>query len=274
MKQDEKITLAICTRDRVSETFGLLQSLRNQTYKNWDLVLIEESWNDRPIDSYEFMTKIKLQLLGEGHKITQQKTLTKENIGKARNQSVDLAETDLVVRIDDDSICNADYLQKLVQGITKDDNIGAFSGVVPNLGAPPTVRNTEKVGDVFNRIDFDEQGNMTYVGDDGGFMYNPNKVLPAHHLRSSFIFRKDLYDKAGKHPLHLGKTGFREESSLTMRMRFKGCDLGVDTSAIAWHLRTASGGVRYPDYAQQVGLCDEMWRRNMKRYFKKYGWRL
>ena len=270
----EKISICICSKDRVSELSLLLQSLRNQTYKNWDLVLVEESHQDRPIDFYEFITKIKLQLLREGHKITQKTTLTKNDIGKARNQATALAETDLVVRIDDDSICEADYLERLYNIISKNDKAGAVSGIVPSLGQAPVVRNLDCVGKIFNRIDFDEQGNMTYVGDDGGCEYTPDAVLPAHHLRSSFIFRKDVHDKVGKHPTEFGKTGFREESDLTMRMRFKGYDLFTDTAAKAWHLRTQSGGVRYQDYSQQVGLCDEMWRRKMRRWFKKYGWRV
>ena len=136
----------------------------------------------------------------------------------------------------------------------------------------------EKIADEATKINKNVlilgEGWKTYVGDDGGCEYTPDAVLPAHHLRSSFIFRKDVHDKVGKHPTEFGKTGFREESDLTMRMRFKGYDLFTDTAAKAWHLRTQSGGVRYQDYSQQVGLCDEMWRRKMRRWFKKYGWRV
>jgi hypothetical protein len=84
-------------------------------------------------------------------------------------------------------------------------------------------------------------------------------------LRSSWIFRRELYDE---HKIEferaLSPTGFREETIWSLRALMAGYKLFVDTGAICWHLACPSGGVKSADYAQRVASDDMYLRRWIK----------
>ena len=276
--KNERISLQICTRDRHTEILALLESLRHQTFTSWDLVLCDGSKfpQGHPMQGQpnlfvntkfgrDMITRLKL----EGHGV---QILVDDGAGvcEARNKCImeDLWQNELICRIDDDSICAEDYLEKLYNIIIKDEKIGGVSGIVPIFGDPGMERNINIVGPVMSRIDFNDEGDITYLGDDAGSPFNENKILPTHHLRSSFMFRRSAALKAGMFPLGLGPTGFREESKFSVRLLMLGYKLFVDTSAICWHNVCPSGGVRAPDYGQKVQFGDLQFRKWFKHMVK------
>jgi len=269
----DRVSIHVCIKDRATEPALLLESLRKQTFQDWDLVIVDDS---RPIpiaQSHQFMTDIINRLKTENHNVIYSGQQVPLGVCQARNfaHQVDDTGNPITCRIDDDSICEPDYLERLVKILNKNKNIGAVGGVVPTYGAPPIHRNPKVLNGIFNKLEYDKEGNIKYLADDGGFLYNPNKVLPSHHLRSSFMYYSNLWKKVGGYPLNLGTVGFREETIFSMKLKELGWNMLTDTGAIAWHLRCPSGGCRSPDYMNQVKLADEVFKKWAKRLYKLRG---
>jgi len=290
-----RVSLQICTKDRHTEVAMLLESLRHQTFTSWDLVLCDGSKfpNGHPnagqpnlFANTKFGHDMIIRLKMEGHGV---QVIIDDGSGvvEARNMCItkDVFENNLLIRLDDDSIVDEQYLERIYNIITKGlvkekkgyrlpnkgeepdvkpEKIGGVSGVVPTFGAADFKRNVDCVGEVMSKIEFDDNGNITVLGDDAGYLYNEARLLPTHHLRSSFIFRRDAAIKVGMFPIGLGPTGFREESKFSVKLLMAGYKLFVDTGAICWHNMCPSGGCRAPDYAQKVQMGDIQFRRWFK----------
>ncbi len=259
------VSINILTKNRIMEFYGLLVSLRNQTYKNWNLVVIDES--SPPVIQHKTVLDLMTRMKLEGHFVKYiHHNVSWMNIGKCRNEAIQHSPDELICRIDDDSICEKDYLEKLVKHITSKEDIGAVSGIVPVLGAPEMIKEPPKI---FNKVTFDKEGKVS-IADDGGHFYDP-KVLPAQHLRSSFMFKKSVAMKAGLHPLEYGPTGYREETDFSLRIAYAGYKMLVDTGAICWHVQCPSGGGRVTDAAKRAEMNENHFIRKFKRLFKQKG---
>jgi GT2 family glycosyltransferase len=263
-----RVSIHIVTKDRFSELALLLISLREQTYTDWDLVIVDGSMPN-PITSSKFIIDIFNRLRIEGHGIQYIREDFPQGVTYARNMALekDKWENPLILRVDDDSICDKNYLAKLVARIMAHPKAGAVGGIVPLFGHSEIYRNSEKI-DMFSKIIVNDEN--VFIGDDLGYFYIPNVIRPAHHLRSSFLFRKEVIDKIGMFPIDYGKSGFREESDFCVRMLMSGYELWVDTSAVNWHLQANSGGVRSPDYAQNVQVANDHFIRKLK-FWKRTG---
>jgi GT2 family glycosyltransferase len=267
----ERVEISICTKDRASELYALLVSLRTQTYREWDLVIVDSSQPYPLVNAYKFIGDIITRIKTEGHAVKYIVDVPPMGVCKARNRAVKEGfGHQIIVRIDDDSVLEPDYIARLIK-LMEPEDVGAVGGCVPVFGAPPMVRNINLLKGIFNRVKFDKEGNLTECADDGGFQYHPNVVLPSHHLRSSYAFRRKAYDDVGGFPNDYGTIGFREETDFCLRIAWKGWRMLTDTGAIAWHCQCPSGGARAPDYMQQVQIADEHFRTKMKWMFNRWG---
>lgn len=265
-----RIDINICTKDRHSELALLLQSLRTQGFQDFDIQIVDGS--QTPVISNLFLAHILNRLKLEGHNILIEREII-PGVCEARNQCFNLGTNPFILRIDDDSICEKDYIQKLVNGILISDNIGAIGGIVPIMLNSNFKRNPILYSKL-SEIILNEDGDIVELGDDLGFEYlESNSYLEADHLRSSFLFKRKvaneiineygaLYDTA------YGLSGFREETDLSLKIKMKGYDLMVDTNAICWHLHCPSGGVRAEDYNQRVMSGDVRLKKQIKKWSK------
>jgi len=265
-----RVSLHICTKDRWSELAMLLVSIRNSTFKNFDIVIVDGSMPN-PITHANFINSIINRIKLDGHGVQIIREEIPAGVGKARNRALfeDQFKNELCCRIDDDSILEPTFLGKLYKLMFLDPTLGGASGIVPTLAYPKTDKTT--IPKIMNEIKYDSDGNMIYIGDDCGYTWYPDVILPAHHLRSSFMFRREPAIKIGGFLVEYGTSGFREETDFCIRMAYDGWKFVVDTSAICWHLQCGSGGVRCNDYNVQVHLCDDHFRRKFKRLYKKNG---
>lgn len=294
MNAKERVVLHICTRDRATELYGLLQSLREQTFRNWDIIIIDEFYGPdgvtpSSIYNHYFIQNMLQRIQLEGHKVVVQKSDV-GGVVRNRNQAFKLQEdhfpdSPYSVRIDDDSLADPKYIQKLYDLIITDDKIGAVGGVVPTFSGPNIVRSTSiwkkryDRPDVFNYMEFDDKGNIHVNSDDGGIQWissNGKCIFPSHHLRSSFMIRNTAAKEVGYYDDAFGSGScFREESDFSLKLIAAGYKLYTDITAICWHLRTPSGGCRHnpQDYAASVQICDTYFKKKWKEKYEE-GFRL
>lgn len=272
-----RITVHIITKDRPAEIAMLLESLRHQSFKDWDLIIVDES--KTPIVNYHFVTNLINALRLEGHKLSLQRSEVPGVVAN-RNQSFRTEEAEFnnkySVRIDDDSICNEEYLIRLFDVAEVDEKIGAVGGIVPLLGAPPICLATRNLKNgVFNHITW-EDGKLKEIGDDGGMQWKDylqhQNLFPSHHLRSSFLINNTAAKEVGYYDPAYQGSAWREETDLCLKLLKQGYKLYTDIGAICWHNRAPSGGLRTmsaEDYRQSIQILEEYFNKKWSEIYLK-----
>ncbi len=263
----KRVTIQVTSKDRSSELCALLHSLRRQTYKAWDIFILDDCYGTPIGNSFKFIHDIIGRLKIEGHGVHLVRNGTSYGVCAARQKLINddpWKDNPYILRLDDDQVLEDDYLERLVNVMEEKTDAGFVSGVTPNLSGPDFRRSVESVKPVINRVKLNEQGDITTYTDDCGVLYGASIVLPAHNFRSSALMKREMFDKGLAYEKGLTLTGFREEAFLSLRGLLMGYKCYVDTGAIAWHAPAQSGGCRAQDYAQRVQADEFAFRRWVK----------
>ena len=231
-----RIGIQIITRDRPNYLAILLTSLLRQTQKNWDLFLVDNSIT--PIKDNRLCNTIINRINYEGHRVKYFRADPNiRDIGKLRNIALDMDDCMVGIRIDDDSWCEPDYLEHLYNVIKTQKNVGAVGGLVPLMMNQKQYFPVPRKMNIIDEF-FDLQGESDQL-----YFYNTNEIIEADHIRSSFMYLNEIAKKF-RHPECYGKTGYREETDLTYRMKLAGYKILINPRAVCWHLVAMSGGGR------------------------------
>lgn len=239
--------ILINTCNRATELALLLQSLRTQTNKDFDVYILEDSSNI-PLTNFHFFHCLVNRMKLEGNKVFYQSTPFNYGVSRARQAIVDWAlgsDYKYFMRVDDDVILEDDYLERMLAVFTSKENYSIASGVTSPMIASHIKRDAKNINKYVNRVILDKEGNYIFNGDDCGITYLPtNKILPAHHFRSCALMKREVHEKVKYYPTKLSKHGFREEQIFSYKAQLEGFKIGVDLNAMAWHQLTPSGGER------------------------------
>jgi glycosyltransferase involved in cell wall biosynthesis len=266
-----KVDIMICTKDRPTEIALLLQSLRTQTFQNFDIYIYDDR-SGIPITAHSFVQKIVTQMLLENHKVEILRNEINYGVTRLRriliNKILSEGNGDLILRLDDDNILNPDYIERLINVIELGYDIA--SGIVPAFGQPTIKRRTENVKPFISDIKLDTNGNIINFGDDCGIEYYDKEIIPSPHFRSMCLGKKEIF-KQVQYEDNLGNCSFREEEFFSFKAIIKGFTFAVDTGAIAWHLLTPSGGERTQEYVNNLQFNHFKLNELSKELYKKYG---
>ena len=191
-----------------------------------------------PISNDYLCSVLLTRIQWEGHRVKYISADPNErDIGKLRNIALDADDCKCGIRIDDDGYCDAEYLEKLYHACEASTGFGAVGGLVPPMASEKLWTKPETY---INKIDefYDLQGEG-----DQCYFRNQTQPMEADHLRSSFMYYNEVAKKF-RHPECYGKTGYREETDLTYRMKLAGLKLLVVPDAICWHIMAPIGGGR------------------------------
>jgi len=266
---ENRITIHLATKDRHTELALVLQSLRTQTNQNWDLIIIDDA-SGTPVTNAYFLNSIMNRMKLENHKIKLIRTGTSFGCCFARNKCIEEDDfgNPLTLRLDDDILIEPNYIDKLLEVI--DAGYDMASGVIPHVNIPEVKREIKFVGDVINKKEFDDEGNIIKYGDDCGYCYIEDKILLTPEFRTNCLYKSEINKKV-KYPNGISNVAFREEGHFSMRAILEGYSIGVNTAAVCYHLATPSGGNRCQDYHQKVQIDNEVFYKWMKQMFKKHG---
>ena len=266
---NNRITVHITSKDRHTELFGVLQSLRTQSVQNWDVIILDDASGTPVVNAY-FITSLINRLKLENHKVK----LIRNNVSfgccAARNKLIeeDDFDNEFCLRLDDDVLLNSNYIQKLMDVIN--DGYDMASGVIPHLSTPEIKREIRFVGDVINKHEFDKDGNLILQNDDCGTCFIEDMIIRTHQFRTNLLYKSEINKKV-KYPTTLSTVAFREEGYFSFGALIEGYKIGINTSAVAYHLATPSGGNRRKDYAQCVQLDNSTFKEWCKKKFKQHG---
>jgi len=280
----DRLQIEICTYKRGGELALLLESLRRQTYKDWDLIIVDGQ-KENPVRNQKYINDLILKIKMDGHGVKYIVEDVRRGIAASRNRAVKEAfPSEYHCRIDDDSICEPDYIERLMK-IMKDgalglkpEEIGIVGGLVPYFGGPNIRANSNRLN-YFEVINYTPMGIM--ISDNGGYIWEPEKIMLSHHCRSSYLFRKSAWEKAKGYPEEYGSgVAFREETDFCMKVAYAGFKILTDLGAICWHIRANFGGLRSDnpnwqqaqmEYAQSVQICEQHFQKKFMNLFNTKG---
>ena len=242
------IAIAICTHNRPVELALLLTALRFSKTKPLDIYIMEDR-SSQPITNFHFVNCIIARLKDEGHNIIYEYNNVNVGLPRLRQRLVDKIiqdpDVEYILPIDDDVIPDADYIEKLMEGIER--GFDFCSGVIPPMMQPSWKRTTDNVKPMFDIWD----GNIMNYGLDAGHTYDKAEIIPTHHFRSGGLGTRKFWENAS-YPDYLGNCSFREEDLLALDGMKNGMKYCVNTGAIIWHMMTPSGGNRDPHYEANI----------------------
>jgi hypothetical protein len=195
-------------------------------------------------------------------------------ISRMRNQMVkwcigEETGSDLLLRVDDDTILEPDFLERLVFVIDKGYDIA--SGITPPIMQPSWKRNTKYVKPFISEFKIDDMGNIINIGDECGYGYIQKEIIPSQHFRSFALYKKSIHTEGNIwYAENLSFAGWREEEFLALHAIANGYKIGIDTGAVCWHMLTPSGGNRFQNQ-EMMKINDECLQKFVKNLFIKYG---
>ncbi|MEK6884079.1 MAG: hypothetical protein AABY22_30905 [Nanoarchaeota archaeon] len=273
LEEKYQIDIMVATRDRHSELALLLQSLRSSSFKNWNLLICDES--QTPVTQCYFFNALINRIKLEGHKVKLLRNNISNGVCAVRQLLNDEQQkwntgSNLCLRLDDDVLLTEDYIFKLLQVI--ETGYDMSTGVIPLLSTPEVEREVKFVKPIICYHKLDKEGNIIERKDDLGFCYLTEEILPCHQFRTNVLYKSEINKKIS-YPKTLTQTGFREELWFSFKVIIEGYTLGVNTMAKAFHLQTPSGGTRYAPqlYAQNVALDEDTTNKWVKEQFLKHG---
>lgn len=267
--KNQRVTIAITSKDRHTECTLLLQSLRQQTHQEFDIILQDDA-SGLPVTQSGFLMPVVNRIKLEGHKVKIIRRDRSDGVCAARNNLIDEDDfhNPLTLRCDDDVILQPDYIERLVKIINKGYDMA--TGVVPLVAFPSVKREVKYVGKIICRHELDKDGNLVMNNDDLGFCYIEQAILPCDQFRTNCLYKTEIQQKV-RYPPNLTTVGFREEGFFSLSAIILGYTIGVDVQAIALHLATSSGGVRRNDYSQCVALDDDSFKKWLREKFLLHG---
>lgn len=266
-----KIAIMLSTKDRPTEVAMLLQSLRTQTYKNWDIFIMDDR-SGVPLYNYHFLQSIINQIKLENHNVILWRNDLPLGVTRLRQQLVEkileYSDCDAILRLDDDNLLEPDYIERLVNCLKQGYDIA--SGLVPPCGFGQIKRDIKYVKPFIADIKLDENGNIKEFQDTCGFLYLQKEIIPSVNFRSMALIKREVHEKV-KYEDNLGFCSFREEQFFSFRALLEGFKICVDTGVIAYHMNTPSGGERTNEYYSGLQKNNELLNKFCQNKFKEKG---
>lgn len=167
------------------------------------------------------------------------------------HQKANKAGTELVWRLDDDTVPEPNVLENLLEHMKPD--VGAVGGSILTVPGFADSYNWQSITGKIDNI-MDEPNIQWYR------ITHPKIV---EHLHCSFLYRANVVDYC----LCLSRVAHREESLFTWQLHNKGYKVLVIPNTITWHLMNDSGGNRTKDLAKhEMFLQDDVIFRNFVHF--------
>jgi len=239
LHDDERIAVAVPTKNRPEFLVALLASLVHQTFGEWLLVINDSS--DTPIEEHATIRELLTLIRSLGHAV---RTIRTTSGWDRHQQAMDAVPDDVevILRVDDDVMLTPSFLEDIQRPMRlfADRPIAAVGGCAPEPQRPAL------------DLDFQltEPGLASTIDAPSwrlqGHRYTTREVLEVESLLGHAIcYRRSALAAVGGWAVSgYSHHAFREETDACMRLRAAGYELLVTTEALAWHLYAPAGGSR------------------------------
>lgn len=236
------VLCSISTRGRTHTTLPMaLQAIINQTRKPDKLVIFDDNDEHQDLRSDPLFSQL--------FRILDQKEIAWEWLfagkkGQHHNHQIaNWMGYEWVWRVDDDALPEPNVLQNLLKHAAP--NVGGIGG---SVFTPPH----KFEGDATGKID-------NIYAEPNPQWQAVKKVKEVDHLHCTFLYRAGIYD----YNLGLSRVAHREETLFTFGLKQKGYKLLVVPSAVTWHLKAPSGGIRMGSNEAMFAHDEQIFRNTM-----------
>lgn len=244
-------TVGIATYGRPEYLRRVLESLAEQTVLPDEILVVDDSHEDATrgsVDAYRGTFE------GLGVDVRYLARVGPDSMPGARNTVVNCSTADVVCFLDDDVVCEPEWLESILATFEEDPAVVAVGG--PAVRVDEDLRPTSAiVRDPENRNLINEYGEtVSHVGN-----WIPPAPVETQRLGgANMAFRRDvLVDVGGFDPAYdLGPAKF-EETDLMARLVRRGDRLIYHPGALVHHFVAPSGGARAT--MDRAGLEDRYW---------------
>jgi GT2 family glycosyltransferase len=227
------VTVTISTKSRYFKTLPLaIKSIIDQTVPPDKLIIFDDNDNPQDLRGISPYNHLFSLLSSKG---IQWKVLFGGKKGQVYNHqmALNIADTDYILRLDDDESMAPNCLENLLSAIIKDPAIGAVGGLVltPNNECQRPSFASNKIEDIYSGF------NIQWYRWGG-------EHVEVDHLYSTFLYKVEAGRKAGGYCNELSPVGHREETMFSYQIKRAGYKLFVTPYSLTWHLREDEGGIR------------------------------
>jgi GT2 family glycosyltransferase len=240
VKADEKIAVAIPTRNRASYLAVLMSSLLNQTYTDFMIVINDQS--DSSVERDDAITDLTTLARNTGHEV---KFIRTEGGWKRHQQAMEAVpeQIDIILRIDDDMLPDPRFLENILKPFRffPDRPLAAVGGCNPEPNVKPVNLDVNLADNTWTSKLEDPTWRLQ-----GHLYYSDPEVLEVESLNGGAIcYRRSAVEDAGGWAVEgYSDHAFREENDLCARLLERNYSIMVTTEALAWHLLAPGGGAR------------------------------
>ncbi len=241
MKSNEKLTVAIPTRNRLIPLLNLIYSLTLQTYNNFGLVISDDGgiFDIRKYINKYFPGLRFRYLKGPG-----------VNLPLNRDFILQNTDSEYILMCDDDHFLDKNCVGRLYETISGDSRIGIVSAVWPHPDGPEIDYGRVDKKSEHYRLDLDGLNYSSRYNWGRGlgvfYSYHKKRLL----IESQFcgggclVYRRKAVTDAGGFPKCYTVASFREDTDMSHRVWLSGYRVIINTGALAFHYAAGSGGVR------------------------------
>jgi teichuronic acid biosynthesis glycosyltransferase TuaG len=162
--------------DYIEET---VQSILNQSYQSWEIIIVNDGSTDNTIDIIKSFTDHRIQCI----------TQKNAGVAAARNKGLAFAKGEYVVFFDADDLMTPDFLSERLNTLKKDGSIGYVGGLVQSFPGKARMKKAA-ASDPVNEILF---FNASFATVPSNYMFR-KKILLDNKIR----FNRELSSSADR----------------------------------------------------------------------------
>ncbi len=272
MKEKIRISVVICTRNRLDYLKKCISSALQQSYLPKEIIIIDDASKDTlnvsDFFKNEFLAlKYKLSKLVNSVDIILVKNRENSGVVSSRNTGIRVARGDVVAFLDDDGFAHKDWLKKIVQNY-KEGIVGVGGPVVELVMNMKTPKKPVK------RLAYVRKGKIVTnyrIKNLSEASYLPRKYVPFLQ-GGNMSFRKDALIDVKGGDVNLTGNSYREETDLSIRISKQG-KLLFAPDAITYHNTAMTGGNRELINFNLDKFLFYMFRNTTYFFFKHFDFR-
>ena len=275
-----KVEICIPTRNRFEHLSNLLCSLAFQTYKNFNVLIVDDSEPQFNLTQIPFISPT-LNLLTNNGNSWRVVFGSKKGPHYSHKLILEEAKSNYIFRVDDDCVLEPTCLERLVETMVADDNCAGVAPLVlnPNISKDKQTLpdNWRQLPQYSTKVTYDDK--TKHVDHSPGIQWNihlDNEPKLVEHLHSSFLYKKAVAVAVGGWDEMIGELsskGMTEETWFSYKLFKAGFNLYVDPRTVAWHYQSPKGGVRTENNdskeAEKLYWSD---REKFSKWFKRMGY--
>ena len=197
-----KVILLLNVYNSAKILSSFLKSIRNQKYKNFSILAIDDGSTDETTDILN-ESKMEIEVVKLKH----------IGLRKARSYGVKNADCDILIIADSDLILEPFSISEIVKPLIKNPDIAAVSGILKNAEKGVITESYGELRNFFVKLRTKKDGEIDWLT--GGFC----------------ALRKKIIDEIGGYT----QQEISEDLDISWRMKNKGYKLYLASKAIAYH---------------------------------------